>query len=102
MWLWKIQSLLKKLGLHWENLVKTKKNEEGDVSTSGEDLNALPVDTGSAKRVTFQAERTERRRLRLWEFLVEDPEDGFFLSIIHLALAMKAQQLVEGGYCCRN
>ena len=38
---------------------------------------------GSVKRVTFQAEGTESRRRRLWEFLAEDDddaEDGLDLS----------------------
>ncbi|KAI4327256.1 hypothetical protein L6164_019740 [Bauhinia variegata] len=54
---------------------------EGDVSVSGEKLNPLPDDRVSAKKVTFQAEGTESRRRRLWEYLAEDdPEDGLDLS----------------------
>ncbi|CAJ1928996.1 unnamed protein product [Sphenostylis stenocarpa] len=49
---------------------------EGEVE---EDSNSL---RGSVKRVTFQAEGTESRRRRLWEFLAEedDAEDGLDLS----------------------
>ncbi|KAI4315145.1 hypothetical protein L6164_027987 [Bauhinia variegata] len=54
---------------------------EGDVSVSAEKSNLMPIDPGSAKKVTFQAEGTESRRRRLWEFLAEDdPEDGLDLS----------------------
>ncbi|KAF7828551.1 protein phosphatase 2C 29-like [Senna tora] len=54
---------------------------EGDASVIREDPNSLPVDRESAKRVTFQAEGTESRRRRLWEFLAEaDAEDGLDLS----------------------
>ncbi|KAI9089284.1 hypothetical protein K1719_029563 [Acacia pycnantha] len=55
--------------------------DEGGVSVSREDLNSLPVDRESAKRVTFQADGTESRRRRLWELLAEaDAEDGLDLS----------------------
>ncbi|KAE9613739.1 hypothetical protein Lal_00016005 [Lupinus albus] len=53
------------------------KNNEGTVTEIDvkEDSNSRSV-----KRVTFQADGTESRRRRLWEFLAEDPEDGLDLS----------------------
>lgn len=54
---------------------------EGEVSVIKEDSNSLPADREPAKRVTFQAEGTESRRRRLWEFLAEaEAEDGLDLS----------------------
>ena len=51
------------------------KNDEGD---AGEDSSSRSA--AAAKKVTFEAEGTESRRRRLWEFLAEDPEDGLDLS----------------------
>ncbi|RDX82540.1 Protein phosphatase 2C 29, partial [Mucuna pruriens] len=46
-----------------------------------EPLNQGELQQGSVKRVSFQAEGTESRRRRLWEFLAEDDaEDGLDLS----------------------
>ncbi|TKY70720.1 phosphatase 2C 29 [Spatholobus suberectus] len=71
-------------GLFWEPEDNQEPQEQGTNPTPNEgeveeDTNSLQ---GSVKRVTFQAEGTESRRRRLWEFLAEDDdaEDGLDLS----------------------
>ncbi|XP_027360909.1 protein phosphatase 2C 29-like [Abrus precatorius] len=76
-------------GLFWEveeaqgsNPAPAAADNEAEPKNEGEveeqELNSLG---GSAKKVTFQAEGTESRRRRLWEFLAEDDaEDGLDLS----------------------
>ncbi|OIV94056.1 hypothetical protein TanjilG_06356 [Lupinus angustifolius] len=59
------------------SMLEEVKNNEGVVTEIDVAEDSI---SRSVKRVTFQAEGTESRRRRLWEFLAEDPEDGLDLS----------------------
>ncbi|KAK7406372.1 hypothetical protein VNO78_07996 [Psophocarpus tetragonolobus] len=68
-------------GLFWELEDPAPEVEDNEA----EPQNEGELEQGSAKRVTFQAEGTESRRRRLWEFLAEDDdaaaaENGLDLS----------------------